>query len=119
MFAISVIVGPVCFPLMFKKEESAREAQKSLDYDPRFAEASLHWITIKDDFGHEFSCDRKQLGGYIFEDMDRTKLAHVERALHQQRTQNLAQKTAQSDPGLRMTGANGPGVLTPFSPMGH
>lgn len=116
MYAITAIVGPMCFQLLFRQEEKAREAQTVLAHNPATAIGSTEWIAVVDEFGHEITCERKHLAGYIFEDLEKTKIAHVERALHQQRTQNLAQKTASSDPGLRMNAAinGGSPMLSPF-----
>ncbi len=51
----------------------------------------------------------------MFEDLDKAKMANVELFLHQQRTQALATKAAQSDPGLRASSAMaGPRMLDPM-----
>jgi len=115
MYALTVFLGPACFQLLYRKEDKAREAKALLTPNGSTALGSTEWIQLIDDFGHEMSLERRTLSGFIYEDMEQTKVAHVERALHQQRLQNLAQKTAESDPGLRaqrMMG-NGP-VLMPF-----
>jgi hypothetical protein len=120
MFLISVVVGPTVFPLMFKQEETVRVAAEHLSYNPGHAPSSSDWIAIIDDFGHTLSCPREKMGGFLLEDMDKSKLAHCERALHNQRTQNMAQKMAEADPALRMArGTNGPGVITPFPGLNH
>jgi hypothetical protein len=120
MFLITVVVGPVVFPLMFKQEDKVRNAEQVLNYNPGHAPSSSDWIHIEDDFGHRLACPREKMGGYICEDMDKSKLAHCERALHNQRTQNMAQKMAEADPALRISrGMNGPGVITPFPGMNH
>jgi len=117
MFAVNVIIGSVCIPFMFRQEETARAAASQLTHDPTQAFGMTRWISLVDDFGHELAVESKSISGFILEDMDKTKLAHVERALHQERTQRLVQKTAEADPGLRMSSSklqNGPGILTPF-----
>ena len=115
MFAITVLLGPVPYALLWRNEERAREAQKQLVH--RFESAPNEWIEIKDDFGQELGCVRSSIAGHIFEAMEQTKVAHAERALHQHRTQSLAQKMADSDPGLKTSRlmANGP-MLHPFPP---
>lgn len=120
MFLISVVVGPTVFPLMFKQEDKAIATTEILSYHPGHAPSSSDWVDIVDDFGHRLACPREKMGGFLLEDMDKSKLAHCERALHNQRTQNMAQKMAEADPALRMTrNTNGPGVITPFPGMNH
>jgi hypothetical protein len=107
MYCITLIVGAVPFRFVFHKEETAREAVAATRGSPA--------ITLRDDFGQEFFGTPGSVTGFIVEDMEKSKLAHVEFALHQQRMQNLAQKMASADPSLRASSAmNGPGVLTPF-----
>jgi hypothetical protein len=117
MYAITIFINQAGVQLLYKKEDLARDAATALTHDPAQAFGPAKWVHVLDDFGHEISVDSKSISAIVFEDMERTKLAHVERALHQQRAQNLAQKTAQSDPALRMSAPNGPGIVTPFPPV--
>ena len=121
MFAITIFFGSAgAFQGLFRQEDKARSAQAALAFNPATALGATEWIAIADDFGQELCIERSKLNGYIFENLDQTKLAHVERALHQQRTQNLAQKTADSDPGLRAHRTmNGPAMLGAFGPRGN
>ncbi len=117
MYAITVVINSAMFQLLYKTESAAREADKALKYDPSAAMGSLSYISVTDDFGQEIHCDRKNLAGYVFETLEKSKLGHVERALHQQKVQMLAQKHAAADPALRMhSQMNGPAVMSPFPP---
>jgi hypothetical protein len=109
MFAITVIVRTIPFRFVYKEEAAALLAISAL------STIALDFITLTDDFGQTLYCKREHLSGWIVEDLERSKLAAVEIMLHQQRTQNLAQKMAQSDPSLRHVTTSSPGVLTPFS----
>ena len=56
------------------------------------------------------------VAGMMFEDLDKSMLAHVERGLHNARTQAKAQQQAMSDPVLKtaaMTAQRGPAIYDP------
>jgi hypothetical protein len=109
MHSITVIIGSLAFALIFKTKESAAKACTTL------GERIGEYLVIEDDYGQKIDARFDMIAGFIFEDMEKSKLAHVERALHQQRTQNLAQKTAETDPSLRMArNMNGPAIVSPF-----
>jgi hypothetical protein len=112
MHCITLIVGSLPFRFVFQKENTARELVAALEPG-----VGNDYVLLADDFGQEFYGRRSSINGCILEDMEKSKLAHVEFALHQQRMQNLAQKMASADPGLRSM-SNGPGVVTPF-PRGN
>lgn len=109
MFCLNIALGHTSWRLLYKTEENALEAVARFNV--------IDTVKVADDFGQALEAKVASIHGYMLEDMDKTKLAHVEMALHQARTQNLATKTAQTDPGLRTAQAiNGPSVL---SPMGN
>ena len=111
MFCINVALGSTSWRLLFKDEDKATEAFNVLD-----ARANAD-LRVADDFGQVLVAHVDSMHGVMFEDLDQTKLAHIEMALHQARTQNAAQKMAASDPSLR-AGVNqaGPAII---SPMGN
>ncbi len=115
MYNITVIVGTIPWSLMFKTKESAEVANDILSHREH------EYVVVEDDFGHKLDARTLSISGFIFEDMEQTKMAHVERALHQTRLQHLAQRAAESDPMLRagmMRG--GPAILQPsFGPNGR
>ena len=111
MHAITVIVGQIGWSLLFKEESKAKEMSAIL------AKRENEFTVLEDDFGQKLDARTALIAGYMIEDMEQSKLAHVERALHQQRTQNLAQKIAESDPGLRINRMmNGPAMIQPGMP---
>lgn len=109
MFIINVALGNTSWRLLFKEEEKARETFIFINSSP-----DDFRLRLEDDFGQTFSGYRHNIHGVMLEDMDKTKMAHVEMALHQARTQNLATRMAQHDPALKANSTmGGPSVLNP------
>ena len=113
MWCLSLNVGPVVWSLMYRTEESLLKAvapfENTLNATPN------NRYSLIDDFGHRAMIKESSLHGWMIEDWNKTKIAQVEHALHQARTQADAQKAAYSDPALRAV-AQGPSVI---SPMGN
>lgn len=109
MYAVNIALGTTVWRLLFKTEANARAAHGTLCSQPTGN------FFLRDDFGQELGTHSAAINGFMFEDLDQSKLANIELFLHQQRVQAAAQKAAQSDPGLRASAAmGGPSVLTPF-----
>ena len=110
MFCINVAIGNLCWRLLYKDEDTAKGVFEALQH-PNHEAGSL----IKDDFGQTAVIKAGNVSAFMLEDMDKAKMANVELFLHQQRVQVMAQKAAQSDPGLRAASMmNGPRVLDPM-----
>lgn len=112
MFSLTIVFGPgpTAWQLLFKNGDAAEIAKASL-----YTKDGINDISIYDDFGHIASVSKNSLHGVMLEDMELSKMAHVELALHQARTQSKAQTMAQADPALRMSqGMNGPAMLSPM-----
>lgn len=121
MYSISVIVGSTAWALMYKTPEHAEEARTALRAlwdQPVITMGGVpptSSILVTDDFGQELAVDAKSLCGWLFEDMDQSKLAHCERILHQQRLQIHAQKMGQADQTIRTAQMmNGPAMIDPI-----
>ena len=111
MFCLNVALGNVSWLLLFKDVDTAKVAFTILDA------RNGPDIKIEDDFGQTLVAHVDSMHGLMLEDMEATKLAHVEMALHQERTRVLATKMAQTDPALRAgTMGQGPAII---SPMGN
>lgn len=110
MFSISVAIGPtnLVWVLLFKSKEAADKARSELG-------AAAGVIATSDDYGQQLSARADAVNAILFENLDETRAAYIERALHQARTNAKTQQLAQADPALRMAQA-GPSVL---SPMGN
>ena len=111
MFCVNIAVGNSCWRLLFRDEEKAKAVFESLKPLP----IGTKTINAEDDFGQICTITVESTHGLLFEDLDKAKMANVELFLHQQRVQNMAQKAAQSDPGLRANSLmNGPAMLNPM-----
>lgn len=104
MWTLTVAVGNIPWALMFKTREAANDS---------FAVVTAYQdADIEDDFGQRLRVRAGSVLGAVLEDMDKSKIAHIERALHHARMQHEGQKMAQADATLRM-GQAGPAILTP------
>lgn len=118
MYSISICFGPTgtIWSLLFRTQESAEKVHECIL--AAIAEGGII-VSCADDFGQSFASPTAKIHGVVFEDMNRSKLAHQERMLHDARTKAGAQKTAQSDPQLRQAmQPAGPGIVSPFLPNG-
>lgn len=112
MYAVNISLGTTVWRLLFKDEEKAKTLYEGLREIPD----GVGTVCSEDDFGQLCIIKVEAFNGAMFEDLDKAKMANVELFLHQQRVQVMAQKAAQSDPGLRANTMMGqsPSVLTPF-----
>ena len=108
MHVITVAFGtaPAMWQFVFKTEEAAQKAWIDVMKAGR--------ISITDEFGQTAAFDTNNVTGRMMENLDLSKLAQVQRGLHQQRTQAEFQKAAESDPAIRMA-MRGPAVLSPMA----
>lgn len=119
MHCLSIVFNagsPVMWKLLYRTESDALSA---------FQRAGMHFaptnspqaIQLNDDFGQSVVIGRGVAGGVMLEDLDQSKLAHIEMSLHEAKTRAKAQKQAQTDPELRTSQMmQGMPVL---SPMGN
>jgi hypothetical protein len=107
MYLITIAVAPVAWPLMFQTKEKAEKTLLLLRNEQ---------ILVTDDFGQTFEGRRASIGGVLFEDLDQSRNAHIERALHEGRLRASLQTRAKSDPVLRHASMTGPAMI---SPMGN
>lgn len=104
MYAITVNVGNVSWQLLFRDQERFNSSLQALTLsDP------ISTLTLADDFGQTTEFKRSSLHGFFAEDLDQSRLAHIEMGLHRHKTQMDFQKRAGADPGLRQ-----PAVLQPM-----
>ncbi len=112
MFSLTIVFGPspTPFTLLFNSEENARKALNASTL------IETHLI-LTDDFGQHAEVSRASIHGTMLEDMDKSKLAHIEQGLHRARTQANAQSRAQSDPVLKAAAMMSGAPM--LSPMGN
>jgi hypothetical protein len=108
LHALNIAVGSLSFSwqFLFREKEKAQKFYDQMSHSPSQS------LSIADDFGQAAIIHPPF--NAMLENLDESRLAHVEMALHRTRIQVQAQKQAQSDPVLRAArpGA-GPGVITP------
>jgi hypothetical protein len=73
-------------------------------------------MQFEDDFGQRATFVRSAIVAVMFEDLDASKVASVEMALHNARTQASAEQRAAADPTLRAARSNGRGGPAIVSP---
>jgi len=123
MFSMTIVFGASAVPwtLLFKTQEAFNEAVVSLKNPATFESQSFD---MTDDYGQHISIKRDSIQGVMFEDMTKSKLAHIERGLHQMRVQIEANNMGKADPAIgpylmQMARAQGaPSVISPFGPNG-
>jgi hypothetical protein len=116
MHCLTIHVGELVWSMLYKDEKRAMLAEALLTNNHRplnIAEPGSQ-IVITDDFGQEAHVLPKSLHGWMLEDLDLSKLAHIEKGIHNAHTQADYNKRAQSDPALR-AGAQGPAIFSPGS----
>lgn len=103
MFSLTIVFGPSPVPwvLLFKDEAKARSVLTADAADPS------EFFDCVDDFGQQVHLRSSSIHGVMLEDMEQSKLAHIEQGLHRARTQAKAQTLASADPTLRAAQAMG------------
>lgn len=109
MLTISFGPGPMVWTLMFKTEDKARYCETLL--------ATPNKTSFTDDFGQSVVINTNEIHGYMIEDLEQSKLAHIERALHQARTQAKGAELAEADVTLRTARARAQGQMPILQPM--
>ena len=115
MHLLTIVFGPSPTPwsLLFKSPEAADKT--FMDLESAKAGIGASTVSVADDFGQRATIDIKSIHGFMLEDMEQSKLAHIERGLHQARTQARAQQMATADPILKNAAMmQGPAMLQPM-----
>ncbi len=118
MFRITValIDYPTPWGLFFETPEGAEKTWNELTASPITHHSPSGKLTLADEFGQIALVDRSRIAGAMFEDLDKSMLAHIEYGLHNARTQAKAQQRAVNDPILKtaaLTRGQGPGIFNP------
>jgi predicted CopG family antitoxin len=114
MYLLTIVFGPSPTPwsLLFEKPEAAEDVFFSLQ---KSKQEKRDFIDIVDEFGQRTVIDIASIHGFMLEDMEKSKLAHIERGLHQARTQAKAQQAATQDPVLKSAAMmRGPAMIDPM-----
>jgi len=114
MYSVSVLYGSTSWLLMFREEAPAKAAVAVFAAIP----STAHGIQITgarevtDDFGQTVHAIT-QPTAVMFEDMEKSKLLHVEHHIHRAHIQQDVMKRAETDQSLRARN-QGPAILTPM-----
>jgi hypothetical protein len=111
MFSLTIVFGPgpMVWTLMFKERDRA--------YSAAVFPSDATMLNLVDDFGQDASIRIDDIHGTMIEDLEQSKLAHIERALHQARTKVKADELAQADPVIRSAAMRqGGAILQPAMP---
>ncbi len=116
MFSLTIVFGPgpMVWTLMFKTVEEAKIYEMVLTTTMKHDDT---FVTIKDDFGQEAVVVTSEIKGWMIEDLEQSRLAHIERALHQARTQAKGSELADADPVLRQARMKAQGGLGMIQPV--
>lgn len=120
MFSLTIVFGPgpMVWTLMFKTEERARrEYQEMVDARHPDNDGSSACAILRDDFGQECEITVSQISGFMLEDLEQSKLAHIERELHNLRTKLKANEIADTDPQIRQARRNQQAAMPMLQPM--
>ena len=116
MFAMTIVFGssPVPWTLLFKDEGQYNSAKSTFQM---CGKGSV--VQLSDDYGQQAVINRDDIHGVLFEDLSKSKLALIERALHQDRVNIEANNMRKADPAImnamrEQAGQRAPGVITPF-----
>lgn len=109
MFSLTIALrdNPTIWTLLYKKKEAAQAAWTIV--------TAGQFHEVNDDYGQSVFLP-SGVSAALLEDMDESRLAHIDRALHNARTNADANSRANADPALRMAAARtGPAVLSSMS----
>jgi len=115
MYLISVTIGraqPLVWGLLFRDEKKALDALASL--------RAVGDIDVTDDHGQRLVAKGGDIGPIMFENMLESKIATIERALHDQRIRHAIGTRMRSEPGLQQFAmSGGPAVFSPMNGVGR
>ncbi len=111
MYSLSIAIGMMSWRMLYQDEERAKAAYLALK------DNTVPTIEIADDYGQIGTFKPMACPALMLEDMDKSKIAEIDLALHRQKLQMLAQKMAAADPAIRA--ANMGSQMPLVNPMGN
>jgi hypothetical protein len=99
MHLLSIVFGPTptAWAMLFQKPELADKAFFDLEVAKRERKET---VSVFDEYGQRAVFETVEIHGFMLEDLEKSKVAQIERGLHQARTQARAQQQAAADPIL-------------------
>ena len=114
MYLLSIVFGPSPVPwgLLFRDEKLANDAMTVCVTAKDGGRSSIELV---DEFGQHVLMDTSNIHGVMLEDMEKSKLGMIERAIHQERLKVKANEMARVDPVLKTAAmTQGAPILQPF-----
>ncbi len=115
MYLISVVVGraqPLVWGLLFRDEKKALDALTSL--------RAVGDIDVADEHGQRLIAKGGDIGPVMFENMDESKMASIERTVHDQKIRAAVVNRMRTEPGLQnLALGGGPAMLSPMGMNGR
>lgn len=115
MHRITVVFGSSGTQFFYSDRANAERAFDSLEAAKK---AQGTTVSIADEYGQRACLDVAAIHGYVLENLEESKLAHIELGLHQARMQAKANEMGRVDPVLR-TAAMHQGGMPILSPQGN
>ena len=112
MFCISIPIEntQLVWTLLYDSEDAANAAWSKM------TDAGTETAIVSDDYGQVARIDRAHVAVALFENLEKSKQGHVQRALHNARTQASADQMAVNDPVLKAARMmQGPAVFNPVN----
>lgn len=116
MHQLTIVFGPAStiWWTLFKEQE---RADKVLEELKTAIQTQVSHTTIIDDFGQQATLAVVDIHGFLLEDLEKSKVAQIERSLHQMRTEIRCRQMAEADPVLKaamMARGSGISVISPM-----
>jgi hypothetical protein len=103
MHSLTIVFGtstPVMWTLLFQEEGNAKVAFKAI-LDAK--NIGHDRIELADDFSQKVAIETAAINGFMIEDMDKSQLGQLEKAMHDRRGAVKMEQLVNSDPSLRQT----------------
>lgn len=104
MFSLTIVFGasaPVLWTFLFQDEARATQAYDELLALKHSGLPGGAMAGVSDDFSQRAVIGVDQIAGFMLEDLDKSQLGQVEKALHDRRAQVKFEALVNAEPGLR------------------
>jgi hypothetical protein len=92
--SLTVVFGPASWQFMFRSKEKAEQYAHFRNDHP------TQDLIIDDDFGQHAEIRASSIHGIQIENLEESRLVHVERVVHDIKIRSAAQQRAQREPAL-------------------
>lgn len=96
MYSLTIVFGPAAWQFMFRTPEKLETFKQFRANNP------AQDVIIDDDFGQHAEIKAASIHGIQIENLEETRIVHIERAVHQGKIQRDAQQRFSREPGVRV-----------------